>query len=236
MTNDAGFALAYAVIMLNTDQHNHNVRKQNIPMTVEVGDLFQEETDFMPFFLYECQLSTQRTSVCVCSPVESPPWMLVTGHTIKNTLLELSTTTNYWCSSLLVSSMHEICLFWGGTEIVFICNLISGKSNRIISSYSRFRIQRTNLSLWLNVWWGQSSAGFLCFSLRVAWCEIPASVQAFTLVQPTAVTSGGPSQSCAHSEGEPGVWPLWLSLSLYLLALCCFFFFSVCLWLTAAED
>lgn len=38
MTNDAGFALAYAIIMLNTDQHNHNVRKQNIPMTVEVSD------------------------------------------------------------------------------------------------------------------------------------------------------------------------------------------------------
>lgn len=37
MTNDAGFALAYAIIMLNTDQHNHNVRKQNIPMTVEVS-------------------------------------------------------------------------------------------------------------------------------------------------------------------------------------------------------
>uniref|UniRef100_A0A8C4ZVZ2 Golgi brefeldin A resistant guanine nucleotide exchange factor 1 n=1 Tax=Gadus morhua TaxID=8049 RepID=A0A8C4ZVZ2_GADMO len=35
MTNDAGFALAYAVIMLNTDQHNNNVRKQNIPMTPE---------------------------------------------------------------------------------------------------------------------------------------------------------------------------------------------------------
>ncbi|XP_043993051.1 Golgi-specific brefeldin A-resistance guanine nucleotide exchange factor 1 isoform X2 [Gambusia affinis] len=35
MNNDACFALAYAVIMLNTDQHNHNVRKQNIPMTVE---------------------------------------------------------------------------------------------------------------------------------------------------------------------------------------------------------
>ncbi|XP_056879272.1 Golgi-specific brefeldin A-resistance guanine nucleotide exchange factor 1 isoform X3 [Takifugu flavidus] len=35
MTNDAGFALAYAIIMLNTDQHNHNVRKQNVPMTVE---------------------------------------------------------------------------------------------------------------------------------------------------------------------------------------------------------
>ncbi|XP_005995194.1 Golgi-specific brefeldin A-resistance guanine nucleotide exchange factor 1 isoform X2 [Latimeria chalumnae] len=34
-TNDACFALAYAVIMLNTDQHNHNVRKQNIPMTLE---------------------------------------------------------------------------------------------------------------------------------------------------------------------------------------------------------
>lgn len=39
MTNDAGFALAYAIIMLNTDQHNHNVRKQNIPMTVEVSPL-----------------------------------------------------------------------------------------------------------------------------------------------------------------------------------------------------
>lgn len=39
MTNDAGFALAYAIIMLNTDQHNHNVRKQNIPMTVEVSCL-----------------------------------------------------------------------------------------------------------------------------------------------------------------------------------------------------
>lgn len=37
MSNDAGFALAYAIIMLNTDQHNHNVRKQNIPMTVEVS-------------------------------------------------------------------------------------------------------------------------------------------------------------------------------------------------------
>ncbi|XP_041125372.1 Golgi-specific brefeldin A-resistance guanine nucleotide exchange factor 1 isoform X3 [Polyodon spathula] len=34
-TNDAGFALAYAVIMLNTDQHNHNVRKQSVPMTLE---------------------------------------------------------------------------------------------------------------------------------------------------------------------------------------------------------
>uniref|UniRef100_A0A8C0GG99 Golgi-specific brefeldin A-resistance guanine nucleotide exchange factor 1 n=1 Tax=Chelonoidis abingdonii TaxID=106734 RepID=A0A8C0GG99_CHEAB len=33
--SDACFALAYAVIMLNTDQHNHNVRKQNIPMTLE---------------------------------------------------------------------------------------------------------------------------------------------------------------------------------------------------------
>ncbi|XP_039215978.1 Golgi-specific brefeldin A-resistance guanine nucleotide exchange factor 1 isoform X3 [Crotalus tigris] len=32
---DACFALAYAIIMLNTDQHNHNVRKQNVPMTLE---------------------------------------------------------------------------------------------------------------------------------------------------------------------------------------------------------
>lgn len=35
--SDACFALAYAVIMLNTDQHNHNVRKQNAPMTLEVS-------------------------------------------------------------------------------------------------------------------------------------------------------------------------------------------------------
>ncbi|XP_032137324.1 Golgi-specific brefeldin A-resistance guanine nucleotide exchange factor 1 isoform X5 [Sapajus apella] len=33
--SDACFSLAYAVIMLNTDQHNHNVRKQNAPMTLE---------------------------------------------------------------------------------------------------------------------------------------------------------------------------------------------------------
>ncbi|XP_071953967.1 Golgi-specific brefeldin A-resistance guanine nucleotide exchange factor 1-like isoform X2 [Antedon mediterranea] len=32
--NDAAFTLAYAVIMLNVDQHNHNAKKQNIPMTV----------------------------------------------------------------------------------------------------------------------------------------------------------------------------------------------------------
>lgn len=32
---DAAFTLAYAVIMLNVDQHNHNVKKQNVPMTVE---------------------------------------------------------------------------------------------------------------------------------------------------------------------------------------------------------
>ncbi|XP_041424775.1 Golgi-specific brefeldin A-resistance guanine nucleotide exchange factor 1 isoform X3 [Xenopus laevis] len=35
VNSDACFALAYAVIMLNTDQHNHNVRKQNVPMTLE---------------------------------------------------------------------------------------------------------------------------------------------------------------------------------------------------------
>ncbi|XP_055952129.1 Golgi-specific brefeldin A-resistance guanine nucleotide exchange factor 1-like isoform X1 [Argiope bruennichi] len=33
--NDAAFTLAYAIIMLNVDQHNHNVKKQNIPMTIE---------------------------------------------------------------------------------------------------------------------------------------------------------------------------------------------------------
>uniref|UniRef100_A0A8C6NIH7 Golgi brefeldin A resistant guanine nucleotide exchange factor 1 n=1 Tax=Nothobranchius furzeri TaxID=105023 RepID=A0A8C6NIH7_NOTFU len=49
MTNDAGFALAYAVIMLNTDQHNHNVRKQNIPMTVELRfRLHRNEEIVMP--------------------------------------------------------------------------------------------------------------------------------------------------------------------------------------------
>ncbi|XP_038060765.1 Golgi-specific brefeldin A-resistance guanine nucleotide exchange factor 1-like [Patiria miniata] len=33
--NDAAFTLAYAVIMLNVDQHNHNAKKQNIPMNVD---------------------------------------------------------------------------------------------------------------------------------------------------------------------------------------------------------
>ncbi|KAL0274869.1 UNVERIFIED_CONTAM: hypothetical protein PYX00_002898 [Menopon gallinae] len=32
---DAAFTLAYAVIMLNVDQHNHNVKRQNNPMTAE---------------------------------------------------------------------------------------------------------------------------------------------------------------------------------------------------------
>ena len=30
---DAAFTLAYAIIMLNVDQHNHNVRKNTVPMT-----------------------------------------------------------------------------------------------------------------------------------------------------------------------------------------------------------
>jgi brefeldin A-resistance guanine nucleotide exchange factor 1 len=33
---DAAFTLTYAVIMLNVDQHNHNAKKQNVPMTSEV--------------------------------------------------------------------------------------------------------------------------------------------------------------------------------------------------------
>ncbi|GLH14697.1 Golgi-specific brefeldin A-resistance guanine nucleotide exchange factor 1 [Gryllus bimaculatus] len=32
---DAAFTLAYAVIMLNVDQHNYNVKRQNNPMTIE---------------------------------------------------------------------------------------------------------------------------------------------------------------------------------------------------------
>jgi golgi-specific brefeldin A-resistance guanine nucleotide exchange factor 1 len=32
---DAAYTLAYAIIMLNVDQHNHNVKKQSIPMTVD---------------------------------------------------------------------------------------------------------------------------------------------------------------------------------------------------------
>ncbi|XP_059472257.1 Golgi-specific brefeldin A-resistance guanine nucleotide exchange factor 1 isoform X2 [Neocloeon triangulifer] len=32
---DAAFTLAYAVIMLNVDQHNYNVKKQSIPMTID---------------------------------------------------------------------------------------------------------------------------------------------------------------------------------------------------------
>lgn len=38
---DAVFTLAYAVIMLNVDQHNTNAKKQNIPMTIQVGPYVQ---------------------------------------------------------------------------------------------------------------------------------------------------------------------------------------------------
>ena len=33
--DDAAFTLAYAIIMLNVDQHNHNVKKQSTPMVVD---------------------------------------------------------------------------------------------------------------------------------------------------------------------------------------------------------
>jgi brefeldin A-resistance guanine nucleotide exchange factor 1 len=33
--DDAAFTLSYAIIMLNVDQHNHNVKKQSTPMVVE---------------------------------------------------------------------------------------------------------------------------------------------------------------------------------------------------------
>ena len=33
--DDAAFTLAYAIIMLNVDQHNHNVKKQSTPMVLE---------------------------------------------------------------------------------------------------------------------------------------------------------------------------------------------------------
>lgn len=40
VNNDAAFTLAYAVIMLNVDQHNHNAKKQNIPMNLAVRVLY----------------------------------------------------------------------------------------------------------------------------------------------------------------------------------------------------
>ena len=36
---DAAFTLTYAVIMLNVDQHNHNAKKQNIPMEAALREL-----------------------------------------------------------------------------------------------------------------------------------------------------------------------------------------------------
>lgn len=35
VNTDAAFSLAYAIIMLNVDQHNHNAKRLNIPMTAE---------------------------------------------------------------------------------------------------------------------------------------------------------------------------------------------------------
>lgn len=65
MSNDAGFALAYAVIMLNTDQHNHNVRKQNIPMTVEVSA-------HTP--VCGCEAGSSRASLCKWTAVVPQHW------------------------------------------------------------------------------------------------------------------------------------------------------------------
>lgn len=36
-STDSAFTLTYAIIMLNVDQHNHNAKKQNIPMNVAVS-------------------------------------------------------------------------------------------------------------------------------------------------------------------------------------------------------
>ena len=46
---DAAFTLAYAVIMLNVDQHNLNAKKQNIPMTVEVFTAHIRQLGLMRF-------------------------------------------------------------------------------------------------------------------------------------------------------------------------------------------
>lgn len=40
--SDAAFTLAYAIIILNVDQHNHNVKKQSNPMTLEVRIKYEE--------------------------------------------------------------------------------------------------------------------------------------------------------------------------------------------------
>lgn len=37
--SDAAFTLTYAIIMLNVDQHSTTAKKQNIPMTLKVGEL-----------------------------------------------------------------------------------------------------------------------------------------------------------------------------------------------------
>jgi len=54
---DAAFRLAYAIIMLNMDQHNHNAKKLNIPMTVDdfVKNLrgLNGNSDFEPEMLRE---------------------------------------------------------------------------------------------------------------------------------------------------------------------------------------
>ncbi|CAO1373131.1 unnamed protein product [Diamesa tonsa] len=54
---DAAFRLAYAIIMLNMDQHNYNAKKLNIPMTAEdfVKNLrgLNGSSDFAPEMLHE---------------------------------------------------------------------------------------------------------------------------------------------------------------------------------------
>ena len=67
---DAAFTLSYAVIMLNTDQHNTSARKQNIPMTAEVNLILlisslQRCTELLNF-RYTFSPLYFRSVCCVC--------------------------------------------------------------------------------------------------------------------------------------------------------------------------
>lgn len=50
---DAAFTLTYAIIMLNVDQHNHNAKKQNIPMTVAVCNAFTHNGNLLLRFGFD---------------------------------------------------------------------------------------------------------------------------------------------------------------------------------------
>ncbi|RWS07642.1 golgi-specific brefeldin A-resistance guanine nucleotide exchange factor 1-like isoform X2 [Dinothrombium tinctorium] len=98
---DAAFSLAYAIIMLNVDQHNTNVRRQTTPMTLEefVANLRQVNNgkDFDPKMLKEIYFAIKNNEIIM--PAEQHG--IIRERYLWKCLLRRSETESgiYWFAS-----------------------------------------------------------------------------------------------------------------------------------------